>query len=52
MPQVNFKDLGMSRNVKIFVYLIIGVFATMETVFWAKAIWRWFKGKQEEEEVS
>ena len=49
MPQISFKDLGMSRNVKIFVYLVIGVLGTMETVFWTKAIWRWFKGGQEEE---
>ena len=50
MPQVSFKDLGMSRNVKVFVYLVIGVLGTMESVFWAKAIWRWYKSGEGEEE--
>ena len=48
MPQVSFKDLGMSRNVKVFVYLVIGVLGTMESIFWVKAIWRWYKGGEEE----
>lgn len=48
MPQFSFKDLGMSRNVKVFVYLVIGVLGTMESIFWAKAIWRWYKGGEEE----
>ncbi|RYP09032.1 hypothetical protein DL764_001528 [Monosporascus ibericus] len=48
LPQISFADLGMSRNVKVVVYVLIGIFGTIESVFWAQAIWRWFKGEKDD----
>jgi len=39
-----FKDLGATRTVKIVVIGAISVLATIESIFWAQAGWRWWKG--------
>ena len=41
-PSFNFADLGATRVVKVTVLAALGVFATLETVFWTKALWRYF----------
>ncbi|CAJ2508009.1 Uu.00g091950.m01.CDS01 [Anthostomella pinea] len=50
LPSFSFDGLGMSRNVKIVVIVVLSIFGTMETVFWAKAIWRWWNKEEEEED--
>ncbi|KAI0427423.1 hypothetical protein F5Y09DRAFT_344683 [Xylaria sp. FL1042] len=45
--KVNFRDLGMNRVTKFVVYAAIGVLGTMETIFWCKALWRWWTGGEE-----
>jgi hypothetical protein len=42
LPSLNLTDLGATRTVKIVVLLALVVFGTMETVFYAKALWRYF----------
>ncbi|CAG9989525.1 unnamed protein product [Clonostachys byssicola] len=44
MPSFNLNSLGLSKNMKILVLGIISIFGTVETWFWCKAIWRWWKG--------
>ncbi|PGG98820.1 hypothetical protein AJ80_09457 [Polytolypa hystricis UAMH7299] len=49
-PTFSLDSLGLSRNMKIFLIGILCVFGTMETWFWCKAIWRWWKGGEKEED--
>ncbi|PGH10503.1 hypothetical protein AJ79_05431 [Helicocarpus griseus UAMH5409] len=46
-PKFSLEGLGMSRNMKMVMYGLIGVLGTMETWFYCKAIWRWWKGGEE-----
>ncbi|RYO86397.1 hypothetical protein DL766_006973 [Monosporascus sp. MC13-8B] len=48
IPRISFADLGMSRNVKVVVYVLIGIFGTIESIVWTQAIWRWFKGEKDD----
>ncbi|CAI6064835.1 unnamed protein product [Clonostachys chloroleuca] len=48
MPSFNLNSLGLSKNMKILVLGIISIFGTIETWFWCKAIWRWWKGSETE----
>jgi hypothetical protein len=41
-PAFKLSDLGANRAVKYTVYAVLGVLGTMETIFWTKAIWRYF----------
>ncbi|KAI5924295.1 hypothetical protein F4810DRAFT_135149 [Camillea tinctor] len=45
---ISFKSLGMTRGVKAVVYTALGIFGTMETIFWTKVLWRWWTGKGED----
>lgn len=45
-PAFNLESLGLSRNMKLLVLGIVSVFGTIETWFWCKAIWRWWKGAE------
>ncbi|KAI1367561.1 hypothetical protein F5Y08DRAFT_298266, partial [Xylaria arbuscula] len=47
--KISFRDLGMNRTTKLVVYTVIGILGTMETIFWCKAIWRWWKGGEAED---
>ncbi|KAI0416827.1 hypothetical protein F5X98DRAFT_375474 [Xylaria grammica] len=47
--KISFRDLGMNRITKFVVYTMVGVLGTMETIFWCKAIWRWWKGGEVDE---
>ncbi|OJD16805.1 hypothetical protein AJ78_03048 [Emergomyces pasteurianus Ep9510] len=49
-PTLSFAGLGLSRNMKILVLGLVGVLGTIETWFWCKAIWRWWKGAPEDED--
>ncbi|CAG9954772.1 unnamed protein product [Clonostachys rosea f. rosea IK726] len=48
MPSFSLSSLGLSKNMKILVLGIISIFGTIETWFWCKAIWRWWKGSETE----
>ncbi|KAI1452931.1 hypothetical protein F4805DRAFT_445510 [Annulohypoxylon moriforme] len=47
--QFGFEGLGLSRNTKIAVIVIISIFGTIETIFWVQWIWRWFSGAKNDE---
>lgn len=49
-PSVSFEGLGISRNMKIVLLVILGVFGSVETYFWCRAAWIWWVGGGEEEE--
>ncbi|KAI0898001.1 hypothetical protein F4806DRAFT_386448 [Annulohypoxylon nitens] len=50
-PPMNFsfEGLGLTKNTKIAVIVIISIFGTIETIFWIKTIWRWFSGAKNDE---
>lgn len=41
-PKFSFANLGANRAVMITVYTALGILGTMETIFWTKALWRYF----------
>jgi hypothetical protein len=43
MPAVSFESLGIGRNMKVVLLVVLGVFGSIETVFWCKAVWIWWK---------
>ena len=43
-PPFSFEALGISRNMKLVIIGLLSVFGTLESWFWCKAIWRWWKG--------
>ncbi|POR34781.1 Cutinase transcription factor 1 alpha [Tolypocladium paradoxum] len=42
--ETSFASLGLSRNMKIFLVVVVSIFGTMETWFYCKAAWIWWKG--------
>lgn len=44
MPAFNISSLGLSRNMKIFLLVVLSIFGTIETWFWCKAIYHWWGG--------
>lgn len=49
LPSFSFEGLGMSRNAKIFVIVVLSIFGTIETWVWCKGIYRWWNGSPEKE---
>jgi hypothetical protein len=41
-PSLSFAGLGASRAAKVTVLIALGVVGTLETIFWTKALWRYF----------
>ncbi|KAI1377418.1 hypothetical protein F4677DRAFT_57021 [Hypoxylon crocopeplum] len=50
--QFSLDGLGMSRNTKIAVIIILSIFGTMESIFYIRWIWRWLAGTKDEEPES
>ncbi|KAB8237084.1 uncharacterized protein BDW43DRAFT_199965 [Aspergillus alliaceus] len=50
IPALNFEAMGLSKRSRAAVIVILCCLGTMETWFWCKAIWRWWKGKTEDVE--
>ncbi|KFA69071.1 hypothetical protein S40285_10314 [Stachybotrys chlorohalonatus IBT 40285] len=44
-PSFDLASLGLGKNMKILVLAIISIFGTIETWFWCKVIWRWWRGE-------
>ncbi|KAJ5832333.1 hypothetical protein N7474_000644 [Penicillium riverlandense] len=44
-PSASLESLGISRNVKVFLFVVLGIFGTIETWFWCKAAWVWWKNR-------
>ncbi|KEY75139.1 hypothetical protein S7711_10483 [Stachybotrys chartarum IBT 7711] len=44
-PSFDLASLGLGKNMRILVLAIVSVFGTIETWFWCKVIWRWWKGE-------
>ncbi|KAI2623329.1 hypothetical protein GGR54DRAFT_48030 [Hypoxylon sp. NC1633] len=47
IPGFSFEGLGMSRNAKIAVIVILSIYGTMESLFYIRWIWRWFEGSKD-----
>lgn len=45
-PSVSLESLGIGKNMKIFLLGVLCVLGTIETWFWCKAIWIWWKGDE------
>ncbi|KAJ6013447.1 hypothetical protein N7540_008038 [Penicillium herquei] len=48
-PSVTFESLGIGKNMRLFLFAVFGVLGTIETWFWCKAIFVWWKNKTEED---
>ncbi|KAL7918063.1 hypothetical protein ACQKWADRAFT_305168 [Trichoderma austrokoningii] len=48
LPKFSFEGLGMSKNIRIFVIVVLSIFGTIETWVWCKGIYRWWNGPSEE----
>jgi hypothetical protein len=48
LPKFSFEGLGMSKNSRIFVIVVLSIFGTIETWVWCKGIYRWWNGPSEE----
>lgn len=46
LPSVSLEGLGLGKSMKRFLFVCLCIFATMETWFWCKAAWIWWKGEQ------
>lgn len=49
-PSASLESLGIGRNMRLFLFVVLGVFGTIETWFWCKAIWVWWKSRTEDSE--
>lgn len=49
LPKFSFEGLGMSKNSRVFVIVVLSIFGTIETWVWCKGIYRWWNGPSEEE---
>ncbi|KAJ7185346.1 hypothetical protein C8R46DRAFT_1060212 [Mycena filopes] len=45
------EELGISRNMKIFLIVLLSIFGSIETWLWTKGILRWWYGPPKEVEV-
>lgn len=52
LPKFSLEGLGLSKNMRIVVLVIISIFGTLETWVYCKAIWRWWKGGEAKSEPS
>ncbi|GME33331.1 uncharacterized protein JN550_012151 [Neofusicoccum parvum] len=43
-PSFSFEALGISKNMRIGVIVVLSIFGTIETWFWCQWAWRWWKG--------
>ncbi|KAM6509681.1 hypothetical protein FALCPG4_017328 [Fusarium falciforme] len=50
-PAFSLDALGLSKNMKVIVLVLISIFGTIETWFYCQAIWRWWKGRQESQQA-
>ncbi|RMJ11819.1 hypothetical protein CDV36_008527 [Fusarium kuroshium] len=51
LPAFSLESMGLSKNMRIVVLVLISIFGTMETWFYCQAIWRWWKGRQESQQA-
>lgn len=51
LPAFNLGSLGLSKNMKIFLVVILSIFGSMETYFYCRAAWRWWKGSGDEQVI-
>ncbi|EZF33552.1 hypothetical protein H109_01942 [Trichophyton interdigitale MR816] len=50
-PPVSLESLGIGKNMKIILLIVLSVLGTIETWFWCKAIWTWWKGGKKDKNV-
>ncbi|KAM5456908.1 hypothetical protein MaudCBS49596_001150 [Microsporum audouinii] len=50
-PSVSLESLGIGKNMKVFLLAVLCVLGTVETWFWCKAIWTWWKGGEKDAEA-
>ncbi|EJD43014.1 hypothetical protein AURDEDRAFT_114868 [Auricularia subglabra TFB-10046 SS5] len=51
MPSFSLNSLGVSRNMKLVIYALFGMCASIESWFYCRAAWRWWKGSEPEPEA-
>ncbi|KAI0745470.1 hypothetical protein C8Q76DRAFT_789854 [Earliella scabrosa] len=48
-PSWSFEELGISKNMKIVIYALVGVLGTIETWTWSRAAYYWWNGRQSDD---
>lgn len=48
IPALSLDSLGLGKNMKIFLLVLLGIFGSMETYFYCRAIWRWWSKSSNE----
>ncbi len=43
LPQITLQNLGISKNVRIVLFTLLGLWGTAETYFYYQAVMRWWK---------
>ncbi|KAL2205847.1 hypothetical protein CC79DRAFT_1334189 [Sarocladium strictum] len=44
LPAFSLEGLGVSKNMKIALYTVLGIYGTIETWFWCKWAYHWWYG--------
>ncbi|KAL4881770.1 hypothetical protein BJY04DRAFT_188093 [Aspergillus karnatakaensis] len=52
LPKISLEGLGISKNVRIVLYTLLGIWGTFETYFYYQAVMRWWRGKNRGEDKS
>ncbi|KAL3455911.1 hypothetical protein BJX64DRAFT_271518 [Aspergillus heterothallicus] len=47
-PKISLEGLGISRNVRIVLYVLLSIWGTFETYFYYQAVMRWWNGRKRE----
>ncbi|EFE39802.1 conserved hypothetical protein [Trichophyton verrucosum HKI 0517] len=50
-PPVSLESLGIGKNMKIVLLIVLSLLETIETWFWCKAIWTWWKGGEKDKNI-
>ncbi|KAL2869515.1 uncharacterized protein BJX67DRAFT_379066 [Aspergillus lucknowensis] len=49
LPRVSLDGLGISKNVRVVLYTLLGIWGTFETYFYYQAIMRWWRARNQPE---
>ncbi|KAK0636026.1 hypothetical protein B0T17DRAFT_503515 [Bombardia bombarda] len=50
LPTISLEGLGLSKNMRYFIISLATILGTIESWFWCKVIWRWWRGEVADDE--
>ncbi|KAJ0421417.1 hypothetical protein BJY00DRAFT_312025 [Aspergillus carlsbadensis] len=48
-PKISLEGLGISKNVRIVLYVLLSIWGTFETYFYYQAVMRWWRARKQPE---